>query len=53
MHKLYNQYEKIKRDEIDKMIAKPKSYNGPALEFQDPEAAASIRSKEEVYKKML
>lgn len=35
------------------MVAKPKSYNGPALEFNDPEEAAQIRQKEEVYKKML
>ena len=34
-------------------MAKPKSYNGPALEFNDPEEASQIRSKEEVFMKML
>ena len=53
MLKIYSDYEKTKKDAIDEMMRKPKSYNGPALEFNDPEQASQIRDKEEKLKKML
>ena len=53
MLKLYNEYQKVKQDEIDMMIAKPKSYNGPALEFNNPDEAVAIREREMIAQKML
>ena len=53
MLKIFNDYEKTKRDAIDEMMKKPKSYNGPALEFNDPEQSEQIRKKENKLKKML
>ena len=37
MNVLYKRYNVVKDAEIKKMNDKPKSYNGPAIEFKDPE----------------
>jgi hypothetical protein len=46
-------YEHTKEVEFKKMIDMPKTYNGPALNFMDPELAKKIREVEARTKKQL
>lgn len=46
MLRIAQRYDKFKEVEIEKMNAKPKTYNGPAVELTDPKKAAKIRKKE-------
>jgi replicative DNA helicase len=43
---LYLEYEKQKEKELNKMKAKPKTYDGPARALIDPESSKRIRSVE-------
>ena len=40
MNILMKKYDVLKEAEIKKMFDKPKSYNGPAIEFKDVDAKA-------------
>ena len=46
MNVLYRRYNVAKDAEIKKMSDKPKSYNGPAIEFRDPEQSEKIKKRE-------
>ena len=40
---LAKRYDERQAEEIEKMRRNPKTYNGPARDFSDPEKAASLR----------
>jgi len=48
MNMLMRKYQVLKEAEIKKMFEKPKSYNGPAIEFKDKEATEKINKRERV-----
>ena len=53
MLKIAAEYDTQKAAEIEKMVKKPKTYNGPALDFQDSAKAAKIRARENKAKQQL